>query len=131
MSSVMLIRGESCLLSAALAVVLVASAAYGQRPASSPGSLENVVAEIRAENAALRDQLRRVEEQQNILVELVGELRQRLETATTAVSPVDFVANPAERRAFRASNPATSAPAVTTTAAEGTAPASQQTVLLA
>src|SRR4051794_12906804 len=86
MSSIMLIRGESCLLSAALAVALVASAAFGQTPASSPGGLENEVAEIKAENAVLRDQLRRVEEQQKLLVELVGELRQRLGPAMTATA---------------------------------------------
>src|SRR3954464_11927600 len=82
----MLIRRESGLLSAAVAVALVASAAYGQRPASSPGNLANEVAEIKAENAALRDQLRRVEEQQKILLEVVGELRQRLTPAATATA---------------------------------------------
>ena len=82
----MLKHGESRVLSAVLALVLLAATTYGQAPAVPPGSVESEVAGIKAENAALREQLRRVEEQQKTLLELVNQLQQRLGPTTTTMA---------------------------------------------
>jgi len=82
----MLKHGESRALSAVLALVLLAATTYGQAPAVPPGSVESEVARIKAENAALREQLRRVEEQQKTLLELVNQLQQRLGPTTTTMA---------------------------------------------
>ncbi len=82
----MLKHGESRVLSALLALVLLAATTYGQAPAVPPGSVESEVAGIKAENAALREQLRRVEEQQKTLLELVNQLQQRLGPTTTTMA---------------------------------------------
>jgi len=65
-------------LSAVLAVVLSTATAYGQSAEVQPANMETEVAGIKAENAALREQLRRVEEQQKILLDVVNDLKQRL-----------------------------------------------------
>src|SRR5262245_4218503 len=68
--------------------------------ARRPGDLENEVAALKAENVAVREQLRRLEEQQKTLLELVEELRRtpdafpisdeaRAVTATNQVLPAD------------------------------------------
>src|ERR1700704_1816279 len=82
----MLKRGESRVLSAVLALVLLAATTYGQAPAVPPGSVESEVAGIKAENAALREQLRRVEEQQKTLLEIVNQLQQRFGPITTTMA---------------------------------------------
>src|SRR5712675_2449011 len=46
--------------------------------------LESDVAAVKAENAAVREQLRKMEEQQKALLELVERLQQRLDGVTTA-----------------------------------------------
>jgi hypothetical protein len=94
-------------------VTLFTASAYGQSPATRPGStdnevvaaqgpllnnpekkvvadaarpsdLENEIAAVKAENAAVREQLRKMEEQQKALLELVDGLRQRLDGFASA-----------------------------------------------
>src|SRR6185503_18328501 len=68
------------------------AAAHGPRPNNAedkaaaekgpvPGNLEDEVAAVKAENATVREQLRKMEEQQRILLEIVDRL-QRLDGGT-------------------------------------------------
>ena len=69
----MRIRGE-CSQTIAVTLTLVgffATSVYGQTPESGPGTLESQVESVKAENAALREQLRKIEEQQKELLELI------------------------------------------------------------
>jgi len=93
------------------AVTLIATSASGQSPASPPvdsdketvalrneeneenkvaaetprpNDLESQVADVKAENAALRESLRKMEEQQKALSEMVERLQHRVDGATTA-----------------------------------------------
>jgi hypothetical protein len=67
----------------ALSVIVFVSAAHAQDPASAP-RLDSEVAGVRAENIALREQLRKLEEQQKTLLEQLNELRQRIDGAGRA-----------------------------------------------
>jgi hypothetical protein len=49
-----------------------------------PDDLENEIEAVKAENAAVREHLRKMEEQQKALLELVERLQQRLDGVTTA-----------------------------------------------
>lgn len=104
-----------------MSVTLFATSAYGQSPATAPGSpdnevaaaqgarlsnpekrvvvegrppgdLETEVAAVKAENAAVREQLRKMEEQQKALLELVDGLRRRLDGV--AITDVPGTAQP-------------------------------------
>src|SRR4051794_8252192 len=69
-------------------VVLFATAAFGQGPASSPSDLESEVRAVKAENAAVRELLRKMEEQQKALLEQVERLQRRFDgVANGAVQP--------------------------------------------
>jgi hypothetical protein len=57
--------------SALLAVAMFATSAFGQAPGQTPGSLESQVETIKAENAALREMIRKIEEQQATLQESI------------------------------------------------------------
>ena len=57
--------------------------AGGQAPETQSVSLESDVAALKTENAALREQLNKVEEQQRMLLEVVNDLKQRLGSPTT------------------------------------------------
>src|SRR5207248_1029054 len=46
---------------------------------SPPSNLESEVKEVRAENSAIREQLRKLQEQQDTLLHVVGELQRRLD----------------------------------------------------
>src|SRR5712671_1328549 len=85
------------LASACILVTLLATSAYGQSSTSQPkpdaeavadasrrGELEKEVAEVKAENAAVREQLRRMEEQQKALTETIEGMQRRLEGPATA-----------------------------------------------
>ena len=101
---------------ALMSVTLSMTSAYGQSPANPPGSpdndvaaaqgtqfskpekkflpekprpidLEQEVATVMADNAAVREQLRKMEEQQRTLLELVDQLQRRLEGSTVADVP--------------------------------------------
>ena len=52
--------------------------------APKPNDLESQVADVKAENAALRESLRKMEEQQKALWEMVDRLQHRVDGATTA-----------------------------------------------
>jgi hypothetical protein len=69
-------------------VTLFATNAYGQAPESRPNELATEVAAVKAENAAVREQLRKIEEQQTALLELIYRLQQRLDRSTIAEKPV-------------------------------------------
>ncbi len=115
----------SIALAAYTSVTLFTTSAYGQSPAqaASPNNdvpaaqgprlsnpekkvvaegrrqddLESDVAAVKAENAAVREQLRKMEEQQKTLLELVDRLERRLDGSTVAeVSPPAQPPDPAE-----------------------------------
>ena len=54
-------------------VALFATSAFGQTPPAAPGTIESQIEQVNAENAALREQLRKIEEQQKKLEELIRE----------------------------------------------------------
>src|SRR5262245_65871298 len=85
-------RGLSISLALA-SVMLFAPSAYGQSSGSLPGDLETEVSVVKAENAALREQLRKIEEQQRAMLELINRLQQRLDGPPIAEAP-----HPAEAR---------------------------------
>jgi hypothetical protein len=79
-----------------------ATAAYGQAPGPQPGNpeshvaaaqgsgaidLASEVAAMKAENAAVREQLRRMEEQQRTLLQMVDRLQRRLDGSMVAEVP--------------------------------------------
>jgi hypothetical protein len=124
-------------------MTLFAASANGQSPATRPSSsdndvvatqgprlsnpekkvgegpratdLENDVAAVKAENATVREQLRRMEENQKALLELVERLQQRLDGSTPANAGTAQPLGPA---------PVTDGPAASTTAADASVPAS-------
>jgi hypothetical protein len=53
------------------AAALFAIPVFGQTTEPVPGTLENQVESVKAENAVLREKLRRIEEQQRVLLELI------------------------------------------------------------
>ena len=59
--------------------VLLASSAFGQTVETKPKDLENEVANLKADNAAVREQLRKVEEQQKALLDQFERLLRRLD----------------------------------------------------
>ena len=74
-----------------LSVMLLAGTALAQSPAIRPeepltSSLKSEVDSLKAENAAVWELLRRMEDQQKVLLEQVDRLQQRLDGGTTAVA---------------------------------------------
>jgi hypothetical protein len=97
---------------------------------SLPGDLVSEVSAVKAENAALREQLRKIEEQQRALMEVVRQLQRRLDGA-----PIAEAARPAQPQAADGAVPFTgpveSSQPVTTptaTANSGLAPTQQASV---
>src|SRR6266576_2644748 len=80
----MLIMRRSCVFTAALMMGL-AAAGYAQSPDVEAGDITSEVAAVKTENIALREQVNRVEEQQKILLEVVNELKRRLDGEPTTV----------------------------------------------
>jgi hypothetical protein len=76
--------------------VLFEAPAYGQLPAAAEeyrlDDLKNEVAAMKAENSAVREQLRQLEEQQRPLLELVERLQRRLDAFLIADLPVTATA---------------------------------------
>jgi hypothetical protein len=84
-----------------LAILLVATSAFAQSSASPPDSdqkkagtedakpndLQNEITTLKAENAAVREMLRRMEEQQKVLLEQVDRLQRRLDGTALANAP--------------------------------------------
>ena len=117
-------------------VTLFTTSAYGQSPAHPAGpnndvpaaqgprlsnpekkivaegrrqdDLESDVAAVKAENAAVREQLRKMEEQQKALLELVERLQQRLDG--TAIADPRAAQPPDPAKGLEASAPSTPAP---------------------
>ena len=69
----------------ASALTLFASSTFGQTVETKPKDMENEVANLKAENAAVREQLRKMEEQQKALQDQFERLLRRLDGPTTAV----------------------------------------------
>ena len=90
-------------------VVVLATAVFGQTPESVPGSVEGQIERVRAENAALREQIRKIEEQQKELQELIR-LSQPVNPATNGELP------PSSGSAGTETTPPPTAPAVATPA---------------
>src|SRR5262249_23093871 len=75
---------------ACTSATLFEAPAYGQVPAPSPvkqDDLKNEVAAMKTENVAVRDQLRKLEEQQKALLALIESLRRRLDAIPVALVP--------------------------------------------
>jgi hypothetical protein len=68
-------------------MTLFEAAAQGQPPPPPPDDLESEVEAIKAENAALREQVSRLEEQQKALVEMLDDLRRRVDASLIASEP--------------------------------------------
>ena len=77
-----LISGKSSAALALASLALFVSSARAQAPQSRPTSLESEVAEMRAENGAIREQLRKLEEQQRTILQLMDELQRKLDGRT-------------------------------------------------
>ena len=65
-------------LSSLVVLTLITTSVYGQSP------LEKEVEDVKAENAAVREQLRKMEEQQKALLEKIDRLQQRLDSPAAA-----------------------------------------------
>ena len=74
----------------------LAVSAFAQAPQSSSTGAVNELAAMRSENEAIREQLRRVEAQQETLLRLVSELQQRIDGAPPAPAAVPPSPTPAE-----------------------------------
>ena len=57
-----------------------------ETPQSEPGSLEKEVMEMRTENGAIREQLRKLEEQQKAMLQLMNELQRKLDGGPAAIA---------------------------------------------
>ena len=67
-------------------LMLYASSTRAQDPQSQPSRLESEVMEMRAENGAIREQLRKLEEQQRTMLQLMDELQRRLDGRSAAIA---------------------------------------------
>ena len=106
---------------ALMSAMLLACSAYGQTSGPQaesprPSDLESDIAALKADNAAVREQLRRMEEEHKALLELVDRLQRRLDGAE--VAPEAAVATVPD------TTPGDEAAAPSTAVAEVSAPAS-------
>jgi len=85
-------------------IMAYATAANGQVSGSQTSDLEEQVSAVKAENMALRQQVRAIEEQQRVLLDLINQLRRRIDGSQTDSTP-------ALTAAANASAPVTSAAA--------------------
>jgi hypothetical protein len=60
--------------------------ARAQTPQYGPGSLEKEVMEMRTENGAIREQLRKLEEQQKTILQLMNQLQRKLDGGPAAIA---------------------------------------------
>src|ERR1051325_1196187 len=74
----------------------LAVSAFAQAPQSSSTGAVSELAAMRSENEAIREQLRRLEAQQETLLRLVAELQQRIDGAPPAPAAVPPSPTPAE-----------------------------------
>jgi hypothetical protein len=78
-------------LSAVLAVTFVTlfvTCAHAQDPGTAPGGQDTEVAQRSVEEISLREQVRKLEEQQKLLLELVNELQQRIDDSAAIYEPL-------------------------------------------
>jgi len=78
--------GRSPVRAALASLILFASSIRAQAPQSPPTSLESEVTEMRAENGAIREQLRKLEEQQKTILQLMDELQRKLDGRPVAAA---------------------------------------------
>jgi hypothetical protein len=64
----------------------LASSARAQTQQSGPGGLEKEVMDMRTENGAIREQLRKLEEQQKAMLQLMNELQRKLDGGPAAIA---------------------------------------------
>jgi hypothetical protein len=76
----------SAILLLAFLTSLVSSSRAQTPPQSEPGSLEKEVMEMRTENGAIREQLRKLEEQQRAMLQLMNELQRKLDGGPAAIA---------------------------------------------
>jgi hypothetical protein len=89
-----------------------AGSAFGQSPpATQPDSVQKEVEALKAENAAVRELLRKLEEQQRALLEHVDRLQRRLDGAATAEAQPTAQPQPADAAAPTIPEPASAQPA--------------------
>jgi hypothetical protein len=80
-------------------VTLSANFAFAQSQAAEdppPNSLKSDIETLKAENAVIRDLLRKMEEQQKTLLEQVDRLQRRLDGVPTAVQPANVATAPVQ-----------------------------------
>jgi hypothetical protein len=88
-------------------VLLLADSAHGQTPQSPRSNdLASDVEALKADNAAVREQLRRMEEQQKALVELVDRLQRQLDGTNVATQGATAATVPGTPQAGEATAPA-------------------------
>ena len=90
-------------------LTLLTGSALGQSPATPPDSQQKAVdaelTNLKAENAAIRDLLRKMEEQQKVLLGQVDRLQRRLDGSTTAAVPASVTDTAAVEPASSAEPP--------------------------
>jgi len=64
------------------AMIVLATSARGQAPESPPSTVDSELVQVRAENSAIREELRRLEEQQKTVLQKMEELQRRLDGGT-------------------------------------------------
>ena len=81
-----ILSGKFSVAIALTSLALSVSSALAQAPQSPPSRLESEVTEMRAENVAMREQLRRLEEQQRTILQLMDELQRKLDGRPAAIA---------------------------------------------
>ena len=81
-----ILSGKSSAAVALTSLTLFASSTRAQDPQSQPSRLESEVMEMRAENGAIREQLRKLEEQQRTILQLMDELQRKLDGRPPAIA---------------------------------------------
>ena len=80
------LSGKSSAAVALTSLTIFASFSRAQDPQSQPSRLESEVMEMRAENGAIREQLRKLEEQQRAILQLMDELQRKLDGRPPAIA---------------------------------------------
>ncbi len=81
-----ILSGKSSAAVALTSLMIFASSTRAQDPQSRPTSLESEVTEMRAENGVIREQLRKLEEQQKTILQLIDELQRKLDGRPAAIA---------------------------------------------
>src|SRR6185503_11838777 len=96
-----------------LTLMAFAGSSFGQAPVTQPDSVRKEVDALKAENAAVRELLRKLEEQQKALLEHVDRLQRRLDGAATAEVQPTAQPQPADATIPASSEAASAQPAPT------------------